>query len=136
MHAVSFKIRSQHLDVTDQSAQMYVKGAYALNVRSFQCVRQTCSPKRNHCHGMGIPDKVEPQDVKILIGVDNPEAHVQLDVRRGLPDQPLAVRTKLGWSLIGVDGRRTQMPTGYQYTTRAFRKQHKLKIFGALRHFE
>ncbi|XP_064631624.1 uncharacterized protein LOC135489923 [Lineus longissimus] len=101
---VSFKIKSQNLGNTKSSASMHINGAYALDIRAFQCTTQMCCPEWQHCKDLGLPAKIEPGDVKILIGIDNPDAHVQLEVRRGLPDQPIAVRTNLGWSLMGVDG--------------------------------
>jgi hypothetical protein len=40
--------------------------------------------------------------VGILIGVDHPEVHIQHEIRQGADDQPMAVRTCLGWTLLGV----------------------------------
>ena len=43
----------------------------------------------------------EEKAVSILIGNDVPEAHWVYDERRGRRKQPYAVRTRLGWTLIG-----------------------------------
>ena len=40
-------------------------------------------------------------DVQVLIGLDNAHLLVPLDVRRGLPSQPFAQKSVLGWALYG-----------------------------------
>ena len=40
-------------------------------------------------------------DITVLIGVDVPEAFWVLEERRGSSGEPYAVRTKLGWSVVG-----------------------------------
>ena len=37
----------------------------------------------------------------ILIGANAPDVFLQLEVRRGNPSQPNAIKTILGWSLLG-----------------------------------
>ena len=100
-YAVSFKVKPQYTHDLNQNA-ICISGAYALNVKSFKCATQTIHPEWKYCHELGIPDRIEPKEVRLLIGADNPDAHIQLEVKRGLPDQPLAVRTKLGWALMGI----------------------------------
>ncbi|XP_064637867.1 uncharacterized protein LOC135494046 [Lineus longissimus] len=97
---VSFSIKPQN---PSHGSYMHINGAYALNVKSFQCTTQTCSPSWDHCKDLDMPSEIKPDQVKLLIGLDNPEAHVQLEVRRGEPEDPLVVRTNLGWSLMGGD---------------------------------
>ena len=41
------------------------------------------------------------KEVLLLIGLDVPEVFWSLEERRGKPDEPYAVRTVLGWSLLG-----------------------------------
>jgi len=53
-----------------------------------------------HLEGLHIPKFSAP--VGLLIGVDNPELFWTLEERRGNQGQPYAVRTRLGWSLIGA----------------------------------
>ncbi|XP_048245274.1 uncharacterized protein LOC125376895 [Haliotis rufescens] len=38
----------------------------------------------------------------MMIGLNIPEAHLQVEVIEGQKDEPVAVRTALGWSLMGV----------------------------------
>ncbi|XP_064639799.1 uncharacterized protein LOC135495265 [Lineus longissimus] len=97
---VSFSIKPQN---PSHGSCMHINGAYALNVKSFQCTTQTCSPSWDHCKDLDMPSEIKPDQVKLLIGLDNPEAHAQLEVRRGEPEDPLVVRTNLGWSLMGGD---------------------------------
>jgi hypothetical protein len=54
-----------------------------------------------HIKDLNLSD-VETHQVKILIGADIPKAHIQLDVREGQMDEPLAVRTPLGWTAMGA----------------------------------
>ena len=53
-----------------------------------------------HLQGLYLPKF--PTSVGLLIGVDNPELFWTLEERRGEPGQPFAVRTRLGWSLLGA----------------------------------
>ena len=51
-------------------------------------------------------DAISPDDITLLIGGDEAEVHIPLDVQRGRKDQPLAVKTPFGWTLFGAS--RTQ----------------------------
>ena len=53
-----------------------------------------------HFRGLKIPKLSAP--VSLLIGIDNPELFWTLEEKRGSLSQPYAVRTSLGWSLIGA----------------------------------
>ena len=50
--------------------------------------------------GLKLP-AVRAQKVQLLIGVDNPKVFWNLDERHGRKGDPFAVRTILGWSLLG-----------------------------------
>ena len=54
-----------------------------------------------HLHDLNFCD-VLPEEVQILIGANVPQAHIQIEVRRGLDDQPMAIHTALGWSVMGT----------------------------------
>ncbi|XP_068738995.1 uncharacterized protein [Montipora capricornis] len=56
-----------------------------------------------HLRGIEFP-KLDGKAVEILIGNDVPEAHWVFEQRRGRRKQPYAVRTPLGWTLIGPLG--------------------------------
>ena len=44
---------------------------------------------------------VAPEEITLLIGADQPEAHLHSEVRRGRKGQPLLVKTKFGWTPFG-----------------------------------
>ena len=46
---------------------------------------------------------VDSSEIKILIGANVPRAHVQLELRQGPESLPMAVRTPLGWTVMGVE---------------------------------
>ena len=46
------------------------------------------------------------QPVSLLIGADTPEAFFTLDEKRGNRDQPIAIKTPLGWTVQGPCGKR------------------------------
>ena len=48
-----------------------------------------------------VIDAIAPHEITLLIGGDEAEAHMHLDVRRGRKDQPLAIKTPFGWTLFG-----------------------------------
>ncbi|KAL9976464.1 hypothetical protein ACROYT_G013771 [Oculina patagonica] len=53
-----------------------------------------------HLNGIDFP-MIQNDKVSLLIGCDVPEAHWVCDQRRGWRGQPYAVRTPLGWTLMG-----------------------------------
>ena len=53
-----------------------------------------------HLKGIKIHD-VSASDITALIGANAPEAFIQLEVKKGLPNEPYAIKTALGWSLLG-----------------------------------
>ena len=44
----------------------------------------------------------EAKSEHILVGADGPESILPMEVRRGAPGQPLAIKTVFGWTLFGV----------------------------------
>ena len=80
--------------------------AYALPKRMFNMPSQS-SPTNgdnqntfDHLQDIQIP-KICASEVTILIGANAPDIFLQLEVRRGNPTQPYAIKTILGWSLLG-----------------------------------
>ena len=53
-----------------------------------------------HLKGIKIHN-VSASDITILIGVNASEAFIKAEVRKGLPNEPYAIKTALGWSLLG-----------------------------------
>ena len=54
-----------------------------------------------HLKGLNLAD-VETHDVKILIGANIPKAHIQLEIREGQGSEPVAIKTSLGWCIMGT----------------------------------
>ncbi|XP_074643958.1 uncharacterized protein LOC141900806 [Tubulanus polymorphus] len=77
------------------------------------------SQQYDHFRDLTLSD-IHPGDVKILIGGDVPFAHIQLEIRQGeRPMDPIAVRTHLGWCILGpaVKGSRNEPRFGFKTTT-------------------
>ena len=54
-----------------------------------------------HLSGLDIPSYNNYQGVDLLIGQDHAEAFLPLEIRKGGPGEPFAVRSILGWCLNG-----------------------------------
>ena len=59
--------------------------------------------KWSHLSDITFPS-IDNKDIDLLIGADNPEVFWTIDERRGRRKEPFAVKTILGWSLIGPVG--------------------------------
>ena len=59
---------------------------------------------------ISVPE-IDNNDVMLLIGSDTPFAHIPLEVRAGRSDQPIAIRSRLGWAIRGPLGADTEMNT-------------------------
>ena len=53
-----------------------------------------------HLHGLNFPD-LGHKRVDILIGADVIKAHLADQTRSGLDNEPVGIRTPLGWSIVG-----------------------------------
>ena len=71
-----------------------------LPVRPNQPLKHSGKACWPHLQKLKIPHS-EIQEVMLLIGVDTPEAFWIEDEIRGKPGEPYAIKTMLGWSLIG-----------------------------------
>ncbi|XP_045485548.1 uncharacterized protein LOC123689458 [Pieris rapae] len=68
-----------------------------------QLIDKTRLKKCHHLRGLLQDACYEAEAPKLLIGQDNWEHIVSLQIRRGKPGQPVASRTKLGWVIHGYD---------------------------------
>ena len=96
---VSLKVVSNNPAI---KKSLNIDRAWTVDKDSIQCGAQNLMPEWEHCRDVGIPESISAHDVQILTGMDNPDAHIQTEVRRGGEDEPLAVLTYLGWALMGV----------------------------------
>jgi len=62
--------------------------------------RQEDIPKWPHLDGIKVPE-IDSGEVTLLIGNDTPEVFWVLEERRGQRKQPYAVRSLLGWTVVG-----------------------------------
>ncbi|KAK6186774.1 hypothetical protein SNE40_006050 [Patella caerulea] len=95
---VSFSIRSAN-DM--DSKNLYISEAWTVDSEAFHCPTQTLDSEWRHLDGLNIPN-IHPSQVQLLIGINVPKAHLQLEIVEGNTYEPIAVRTALGWSLMGV----------------------------------
>ena len=95
---ISLRVR----DKNDLDAEtVYIKDVWTVSLNTFADMKQYVQPEWIHVQDLNIPD-IHPQQVKMLIGINVPKVHIQSDIRVGRDDQPIAVRTVLGWSLLGT----------------------------------
>ena len=95
---VNFSVRSQN---DPDSEVLRINEAWT-KPGAFKCSTLQAADLRqvDHLRGIRLTD-VKPEQVKLLIGANVPRAHVQLDRRLGSPNDPIAIRTLLGWCILG-----------------------------------
>ena len=95
------------LDVSavDGDESFPIEEAYILPTEKFKMPAQPCPPDLSeaytHLEGIDVVP-VSPNQITILIGANVPEAHLQLEVRKGSRNQPWAINTPFGWTLFGT----------------------------------
>ena len=95
---VGFEISSASHSDTIQIQNAWVVSDLDINYQNFDIENLKLSNK--HLKGINIPP-LNPGAVSLIIGTDFPELHMYLDFRSGEPHLPCAVKTKLGWILMG-----------------------------------
>ena len=80
---------------------VYIADVWTVSLNTLADMKQYVQHEWIHVQDLNIPD-IHPQRVKMLIGINVPKVHIQSDIRVGRDDQPIAVRTVLGWSLLGT----------------------------------
>ena len=83
---------------------MYIKEVRTVNSESFSNVQQNIHTDWKHVKNLNITD-VKATEVRSLIGINAPKAHIQTDFREGQEIQPIALCKKLGWSILGTTSR-------------------------------
>ncbi len=61
----------------------------------------TISPEWHHLKDVPFPTIGSKSIVDILIGVDQPDLHAAVKEVIGLPGEPIARKTPLGWTCVG-----------------------------------
>ena len=80
-----------------------VHGAWVidkLNIPCFKVSKKRVAQQWNHLSDVDLPG-LNGGDVMILIGADMAHLLIHLEVRQGRWDEPIAVKTPLGWTLFG-----------------------------------
>jgi len=77
-----------------------VWGVDDLNIPSECIAKQRDINKLPHLAGINLP-QASAEKVELLIGGDHPSVFWTLDERRGRRDEPVAVKTSLGWTVTG-----------------------------------
>ena len=87
-----------------------------------------------HLQKLKIPHS-ENQEVMLLIGVDTPEAFWIEDEIRGKPGEPYAIKTMLGWSLIGpATGETSEVSANFMIADESLEQQVR-SMWELERHF-
>ena len=84
---------------------------HVLNVNSAWAVKDLTIPLKHtklsrsveqcpHLRQVSFPE-VERKKISILLGTNIQEVFIPLDVRRGKPNDPIAIKSCLGWSILG-----------------------------------
>ena len=85
---------------------------HVLNVNSAWAVKDLTIPLKHtklsksveqcpHLRQVSFPE-VERKKISILLGTNIQEVFIPLDVRRGKPNDPIAIKSCLGWSILGA----------------------------------
>ena len=96
---VNFRIAS----VNQEDQEIAVRGAWAVKDLAIPLKHATSSNDIKRCphlQHIRCPD-VERKKISVLIGTNIQEAFVPLEVKKGKPNEPLAIRSCLGWSILG-----------------------------------
>ena len=80
--------------------------AYTLPKRMFNMPSQSSPTNGDNQNIFDHPQDIQIPEIcasviEILIGANAPDIFLQLKVRRSKPSQPYAIKTTLGWSLLG-----------------------------------
>ena len=81
------------------------KGAFIITVEKFNMPSQKYLglQRVSHLEGLKLAD-IRAEDVKVLIGLDIPEAFHQLDIKSGNKGEPIVIKTPFGWAVFGRQG--------------------------------
>ena len=100
MMATKCEFNVQAIDNTDSVHMSGVYASYQLPVRLHTKTRKDDLIRWPHLEG--IPrSEIDGQPVEMIIGCDQTKAHWIQDVRLGKEGQPFALKTPLGWIVLG-----------------------------------
>ncbi|XP_022795007.1 uncharacterized protein LOC111333648 [Stylophora pistillata] len=125
---VSFSLSSK-----EQRDPAMVHGAWVinkLNIPSFKLSKKRTVEQWNHLSDVDLPE-LQGGDVMILIGADMAHLLIHLEVRQGRRDEPIAVKTPLGWALFGNvnQGHCETISANFLASDRETMLQHQIERF-------
>ena len=91
------------IEAMDSTDRVSVRGAFAVDQLPIKLKASTISRRFKrwpHLDGITI-EECNDERVVMIIGCDQPKAHWVLDTRIGSDSQPFAIKTPLGWVLLG-----------------------------------
>ena len=92
------KVVSLNLNSQDGTESLSLSNVFVVDSIPVRC---SSFDKDKYPHLNGLPIVQNVSKVNVLIGQDNSEALIPLEVKRGNKGSPFAVRTMFGWSLNG-----------------------------------
>ena len=95
---VELTIKGINQRVEHSIQQVYVDKAFTLPCNTLQVQDIQTYP---HLKDIKICKPIENQNVDLLIGANASEILLPLECRRGKPEDPIAVKTPLGWTIFG-----------------------------------
>ena len=110
-----------------------VHGAWVidkLNIPSVKVSKEGAIERWRHLSDVDLPE-LEGCDVMLLIGSDMAHLLIQLEVRQGRLDEPIAIRTPLGWTLFGnlSSGHCGTVNANFLATNEGTQLQHQIERF-------
>ena len=100
-HEISLTV--EPLDGTDKVEVKRLWTVDRLNASRRSIPSEQDTRKWPHLEGIKLPSTCE-KEVRLIIGTNTPEAFWVLEERRGNRGEPYAIRTPLGWTLMGPVG--------------------------------
>ena len=89
-----------HLTSLDGRDSLKVSNVYVIDTIPF---KSTCPIPGAYAHLKGLSLVDGGQEIELLLGQDNAEALIPLEVRKGRKGEPFACKTLFGWSVNGQD---------------------------------
>ena len=107
----SFDSKEEGLKVNFKIAPVDNTSGHVVNVKSAWAVKDLTIPLKHtrvtkslekwpHLKYVYFPE-VERKKISVLLGTDVQEAFIPLEVKKGKPNEPLAIKSCIGWNILG-----------------------------------
>lgn len=88
--------------------------------------------KHKHLATLPIPKYPDPPEGVLLIGVDNADLFIPLEVKRAGQNQPIAIKTKLGWAIMGFESQDEKVWKTTDFLHEMVARNFELENFGLI----